>query len=92
MLKKKKQSASQICLSLAFVVAAIGSLLMTLNWQAQNIVAFAGVLIMFLAAIVAIIGVALALKEKNGQLIVKNIIVMMWAVLLPLILLVRQVS
>ncbi len=91
MTAKIKATGAEICRSLGFGVAAVGSLLMTLNWQALNIVAFIGILVMFVAATVAIIGVALALRDKNGQLIVQNIVIMMWAVLLPLILLVRQV-
>ncbi len=85
-----KKSGTEICLSFGFGVAAIGSLLMTLNWQAQNIVVFIGILVMFAAAIIAIVGVFLGLRDKNGQLIVQNIVILMWSVLLPLILLVTK--
>ena len=76
---------------LAAVLAAGGSLLMTLNWPAQNWVAFAGIIVLFVAASVAIAGVFAGLRIRSARAAVHNLVIMLWAVLLPLVLLARQV-
>ncbi len=76
---------------LAAVLAAVGSLLMTLNWQAQNWAAFAGIIVLFVAASVAIAGVFAGLRIRSARATVHNLVIMLWAVLLPLVLLARQV-
>lgn len=74
----------------AFAVATVGSLLMSLNWQAQNIAAFIGIMILFVAAFIAIAGVMAGLRQKQGGAIIQCVVLLMWSVLLPLVLLAQQ--
>ncbi|WP_037585749.1 hypothetical protein [Stenoxybacter acetivorans] len=76
----------------AFYVNLVGSLLFTLNWQAQNPVAFVGVLILFISAFIAITGVMLGIKKQDNTLVIQCVILMMWAILLPLILLSKHIA
>lgn len=73
-------------------VAAVGSLLLLLNWPAQNVAAFIGIIVLFMAAFVAMAGVMAALKRQRIGLVVPCLLLMMWSVLLPLVLLSRAVA
>ena len=75
----------------AAAVAAVGSVLLLLNWPAQNVAAFIGIIVLFMAAFVAMAGVMAALKHHRIGLVVQCLLLMMWSVLLPLVLLSRAV-
>ena len=72
--------------SLAAAVAAVGSVLLLLNWPAQNVAAFIGIIVLFMGAFVAMAGVMAALKHHRIGLVVQCLLLMMWSVLLPLVL------
>ena len=75
--------------NVAAAVAAVGRLLLLLNWPAQNVAAFIGIIVLFTAAFAAMAGVMAALKHQRIGLVVQCLLLMMWSVLLPLVLLSR---
>lgn len=72
--------------TVAFVVAVCGSVALFLAFQAQSVWFLPIMAVLFLAAIVAIIGVFLALAERKVGEVVLNLLLMLWLVGLPLVL------
>lgn len=72
----------------AAFIAVIGSLLL---WRhnAVSAAAFAAVMLMFVGALSAVVAVLLALRRKEGGLIIQSLILMFWLVALPLAVMMR---
>lgn len=84
--KKPFWKKSQLYRSIAFVVAACGSVALFLAFRSQSLWFLPIMAIMFLAAIVAIVGVFLALAERKVGEVVFNLLLMLWLIALPLVL------
>lgn len=78
--------------SAAFMAAVVGSLLLYFGLAEQSLWAFVGFIIMFLGAAIAIVAVVLGIRDKSVHEIVLGLVLLMWLVLLPLIMLSRQLS
>lgn len=72
----------------AAFIAVLGSLLL---WRhnAVSTAAFAAVMLMFSGALLAVVAVSLALRNKNNGLIIQSLILMFWLVALPLTVMMR---
>lgn len=90
--KKPFWKKSRLYRSIAFVVAACGSVALFLAFRAHSIWFLPIMAMMFLAAMVAIIGVFLALSERKVGEVVLNLLLMLWLIALPLVLINIQIQ
>ncbi|MDO5686812.1 MAG: hypothetical protein Q4G42_05460 [Neisseria sp.] len=82
----------QIYRSFAFVLAVCGSLLLYFGFSGDMLWAFIGVIVMFVGAVGAIVAVMMGIRDKNVHEIMLSLLLLLWLVLLPLIMMARQLN
>ncbi|WP_107928448.1 hypothetical protein [Neisseria animaloris] len=70
--------------NLALFTAVVGTLLLWRYAQAQGMAAFAAVVFLFAGALVAIVAVILALRQRDSGMVIQNLLLMLWQIGFPL--------